>query len=95
MNWQQFTMQLGSMSPELVEEIFERHGASSVTFSDAGDDPVLEPAPGATPMWADTQITGLFDARSDLTMLHADLLKSLSLEALPGLHIEALAEREW
>lgn len=95
MNWQQITMRLGSLSPEIVEEIFERHGACSVTLSDAGDDPVLEPAPGATPLWVDTQITGLFDEESDLTLLQADLLQSLSLEFLPDYRVESLPEREW
>jgi ribosomal protein L11 methyltransferase len=95
MNWQQFTMRLGSLSPELVEEIFERHGACSVTLSDAGDDPVLEPAPGATPLWNDTQITGLFDEQSDMASLQADLLQTLSLDRLPACRIDALEERVW
>jgi ribosomal protein L11 methyltransferase len=95
MNWQQFTMRLGSLSPELVEEIFERHGACSVTLSDAGDDPVLEPAPGTTPLWSDTRITGLFDEQSDMASLQADLLQSLRLETLPGCSVNSLAERAW
>jgi ribosomal protein L11 methyltransferase len=95
MNWQQFTMRLGSLSPEIVEEIFERHGACSVTLSDAGDDPVLEPAPGATPLWNDTQITGLFDEKSDMASLQADLLQTLSLDKLPGCRVDELQERAW
>lgn len=95
MEWQQFTMRLGSLTPECVEEIFERHGACSVTLRDAGDDPVLEPAPGATPLWNDTRITGLFDENADMASLQADLMQSLDLESLPGASIELLAEREW
>lgn len=95
MNWQQFTMKLGSLPTNLVEEVFARHGACSVTLSDAGDDPVLEPAPGETPLWADTRITGLFDADTDLSKLHDDLLISFELQELPGYRIETLAGREW
>lgn len=95
MDWQQFTMRLGSLSPECVEEIFERHGACSVTLRDAGDEPVLEPAPGATPLWNDTRITGLFDESADLASLQADLRQSLDLDTLPGACVELLAEREW
>ncbi|MEQ9563707.1 MAG: 50S ribosomal protein L11 methyltransferase [Woeseiaceae bacterium] len=95
MNWQQFTMRLGSLPPELVEEIFERHGACSVTLSDAGDDPVLEPAPGATPLWNDTQITGLFDKQCDMASLQADLLQTLRLDKLSGCRVDALEERAW
>lgn len=95
MNWQQFTMQLGALPHELVEAVFERHGACSVTLSDAGDNPVLEPAPGETPLWADTRITGLFDASADLRRLHDDLLRSFMLQELPGYRVESLQERDW
>ena len=95
MNWQQFTMRLGALPPERVEEVFERHGACSVTLRDAGDDPVLEPAPGETPLWSDTLITGLFDADIDLNGLHDDLLRTFELQELPGQRIESLADREW
>jgi ribosomal protein L11 methyltransferase len=95
MNWQQFTMQLGALSPELVEAVFERHGACSVTLSDAGDDPVFEPAPGETRLWADTRITGLFGADTDLGRLHDDLLRSFMLQELPGYRVESLPERDW
>lgn len=95
MDWQQFTMRLGSLPPELVEEVFTRHGACSVTLSDAGDNPVLEPAPGETPLWAETRITGLFDAGRDLADLHADLLRSFRLRELPGHRVETLPDREW
>ncbi len=95
MNWQQFTMQLGALPPELVEAVFERHGACSVTLSDAGDDPVFEPAPGETPLWGDTRITGLFEAATDLRPLRDDLLRSFMLQELPGCRIESLPERDW
>ena len=60
MEWQQFVMNLETLSPASVEEVLVRHGATSVTFSDAGDVPVLEPGPGETPLWNNTRITGLF-----------------------------------
>ena len=46
MDWRQFTMNLDSLQADEVEQVFARHGALSVTLTDAGDDPVLEPAPG-------------------------------------------------
>ena len=57
MDWRQFVMDLESLDPATVEELFDRLGASSVTLSDAGDDPVLEPGPGETPLWSSTRIT--------------------------------------
>jgi len=48
MKWPQFVMNLESIELHRVEEVLLTHGAQSVTLSDAGDDPVLEPVPGTT-----------------------------------------------
>jgi ribosomal protein L11 methyltransferase len=72
-----------------------RHGAHSVTFSNAGDKPVLEPAPGETPLWNDTRITGLFGTDADFGSLEIDLRNSLELEHLPEHRVEALEDRDW
>ena len=95
MEWRQFVMDLEALNPDSVEDIFLRHGACSITFTDAGDKPVLEPAPGETPMWTDTLITGLFSPDVDIDGLRVDLLGSLQLERLPSNRIEDLADRAW
>ncbi len=95
MGWRQFVMDLESLEPTRVEELFSRHGALAVTLSDGGDDPVLEPAPGETPLWNKTRITGLFDADRDLDALKSDLRRTFDLEKLPPSRIESLADRPW
>jgi ribosomal protein L11 methyltransferase len=88
-------MNLGALDPEAVEEIFVRFGASSVTMTDAGDNPVLEPGPGETPLWADTLITGMFSPDVDLRQLEDGLLSELSLTELPANRTEDLEDRVW
>lgn len=95
MEWQQFVMNLETLNPASVEEVLIRHGAQSVTFSDAGDKPVLEPGPGETPLWNHTRISGLFGPGADMARLLADLQTSLGLDELPQHHLEALADRDW
>jgi ribosomal protein L11 methyltransferase len=95
MDWRQFVMDLETLNPDTVEAIFERHGACSITLTDAGDQPVLEPAPGDTPLWADMRITGLFTADADLDGLRADLLQTFNLQTLPCHDISELADRDW
>ena len=95
MEWQQFVMNLETLNPASVEEILVRHGAQSVTFSDAGDVPVLEPGPGETPLWNNTRITGLFGPGVDVAGLLADLRSSLAVEQLPDHRLETLADRDW
>lgn len=88
-------MDLGNLDAERVEEIFARHGVESITLSDAGDDPQLEPGPGDTPLWLESRISGLFAAETDFDALRRDLLVSLKLDALPACVIENLPDRPW
>jgi len=95
MDWRQFVMDLETLNPDSVEEIFARHGAQSITFTDAGDDALLEPAPGETPMWGETRITGLFSPDADLGLLQEDLRSALALDDLPRHEISELEDRAW
>ena len=95
MDWLQFVMDLDSLDPDEVEEALLRLGACSVTLSDAGDDPVLEPGPGETPLWSSTRITGLFAGDTDLDIVRVALRNELGVERLPAHSIEALEERAW
>ncbi len=83
------------LNPDRVEEILLRHGALSVTYTDGGDRPLLEPAPGETPLWHDTRISGMFSAETDLAALRADLLDSFAIAELPGYEISELEDRAW
>lgn len=95
MEWCHFVMDLDSLNPDRVEEVFSRHGAHAVALSDAGDDPVLEPGPGEVSLWPHSRITGLYSASADLDALKEDLLRTLRLGSLPEHHIEELADRPW
>ena len=64
MAWLQ--LRVHSRHPEFVDEILQACGASAVSFIDAEDDPVLEPAPGETPLWSNTVTLGLFPEKTDL-----------------------------
>lgn len=69
-------------------------GASSITYRDADDVPILEPAPGETPIWERSIVTGLFDTDIE----SENLLAKLSL-ALDGhdcsIHSEILEDQNW
>jgi len=69
-------------------------GALSITLEDAGDNPVLEPAPGTTPLWESVRVKALFDANDDPDVLTALLQQQLP-GPLPELTFTALADRIW
>jgi ribosomal protein L11 methyltransferase len=95
MDWLQFVIDLDSLDANEVENAFLRLGACSVSLSDAGDDPVLEPGPGETPLWSRTRITGLFAAGTDMDIFKAALRNELGLDELPAHHVESLEDRAW
>lgn len=88
-------MSLEALNPDRVEAVLVRHGARAVTLTDAGDRAILEPAPGTTPLWKDTRITGLFDADLDVEALKRDLKLSLSIDRLPAHRLVPLYDRAW
>ncbi len=72
-------------------ELLEDAGAIAVTSDDAGDRPVLEPAPGQTPLWPQVRVAALFEEGVDTAPL-------LSLLAQLGAHDIAcrrVADQDW
>jgi ribosomal protein L11 methyltransferase len=90
----QLTLAIGSANPEPFEDALLEVGASSITLEDAADDPVLEPAPGTTPLWPTVQLKALFDAASDRDFILAALRDAVGAE-LPHAQFEDIADRVW
>jgi ribosomal protein L11 methyltransferase len=86
----QLTLPIGSADPTPFEDALLAAGAASITLEDAGDDPVLEPPPGETPLWPRVRIKALFDPATSRDALRASFPEA-TFE-----HIEDRAwEREW
>ena len=88
-------MDLGELDSAAVEEALVREGALAVCLQDGGDHPVLEPEPGATPLWPQTRITALFPADISREDLLAGVGGDLSVTELPGARFEILEDRVW
>lgn len=90
----QLTLPIGSADPAPFEDALLGAGAASITLEDAGDDPVLEPPPGATPLWPSVRIKALFDAGTDPGALLSSLRSTLAAP-LPDATFEPIADRAW
>ncbi len=94
----QLTFLVGSADPEPFEDALLGAGAISITLEDAADNPVLEPAPGTTPLWPSVKIKALFDASAEPLVIEA-LLRSQLTAALPALQFapefQILEDRPW
>jgi ribosomal protein L11 methyltransferase len=85
---------LGALDPEGAESVCFACGATAVTFADARDDPVLEPAPGEVRLWPATRLTALFLDRGEPRTLAAAVAAALALP-LELISAEVLADRAW
>jgi len=95
MNWLKVHIELERGDPEPVERALIELGAVSIELSDAADHPILEPAPGATPLWPKLRISALFDAGTDETAIRLAVVGALDTETLPAMRFEPLVERDW
>lgn len=90
----QLTLDIGAADPAPFEDALLAAGAVSITLQDAADNPVLEPAPGTTPLWPSVRVSALFDAAADRDILR-EVLRNELPAPLPAMHFEDLADRAW
>ncbi len=90
----QVHLTLDGLDPDAAEEACFATGAVSVTMTDAGDTPILEPLPGATPLWPATAISALYEADTPEATL-ADALRALLDAPALQLRFEAIADKAW
>ena len=93
--WLQAHLTVDKSRAPLIELLFENLGAVAVTLGDAGDEPMLEPAPGETPLWQATQVSGLFGGDTDPDELRSQVNQALAGDASRDLRLEHLADRDW
>ena len=56
---------------------------------------MLEPAPGETPLWSQTRVTGMFPEKCDQNQLVATVREELTADAIIELTVERLADQIW
>lgn len=95
MAWVQLIMDLDKLDPARVEQTLLNEGAMAICLQDAGDDPVLEPGPGMTPLWPNTRLIALFPGDISQETLLAKVLGELGIEKPPYCRFEILEDRVW
>ena len=93
--WLAITVDTEARFEARMSSAFEDLGALAVTLLDAADQPLYEPAPGATPIWRKLTMQALFHGEADENAL------VFGLSALqPGLDLrrvrtERIEDRDW
>lgn len=78
----------------VLEERLIASGALSITLLDAEDQPILEPAPGETPLWDRVVLVALYGGEPAAAALARDLSASLG-HAVEASQLERLADEVW
>jgi ribosomal protein L11 methyltransferase len=78
-----------------VEEILDELGAIAVTLEDEGDQPVLEPGPGSTPLWPVVQLRGLFEAGAGRGRIAAALQTVPGVDRPERIRWREVGDRDW
>ena len=90
MPWQNLSVFANSEAAERLEALLLSKGAISVTMVDAGDNPVLEPAPGTTPLWNEVKLSALFPMQTNL-----DDLQYILRSHCDRYDVNTLADQDW
>lgn len=97
-HWIRVRLETDTQLVESLEALLLALGAVAVSLEDARDQPLLEPDPGAMPLWQRVQVTGLFPADPDLPerLRRAESLwQEQAGFALPEWLLEPLTELDW
>jgi ribosomal protein L11 methyltransferase len=86
--WLQAALDCPQAAVTAAEETFERLGALVTWTQGADDEEILEPEPGATPLWRAVRLTALLPPDTDRPRIAA---------AFPGtpVHFAIVADRDW
>jgi len=95
MPWIQTHLTVDKAQAPLIELLLENLGALSITLGDAGDEPMLEPGPGETPLWSATRVTGLFSGDTNSDDLRAAINQALERDISRHLQVELLQDEDW
>ncbi len=93
MSWLQISLHFDRDLAERAAGEIEALGAAAVTLEDARDDPVLEPAPGDTPLWPEIVLTALFEDGPEgrlTAMADTDVWS-----ARRGFHLSRIEDKAW
>src|SRR5277367_108895 len=95
MTFYEIEFPLATLSSDAVEAALLEVGASSITFVDRGDEPVLEPKPGEVRLWSDTLVRALFQKSSDAAVNLDRLATALGPHVTQTARVRAVEEQVW
>jgi ribosomal protein L11 methyltransferase len=95
MTWHQISViTTEDLAPRLAD-FFDNLGAVSVTYMDAEDEPVYEPAIGETKIWSNTEVIALYEMDAEPALIKSRLYAQFDAELLHNFRHELIKDQEW
>lgn len=95
MAWRQISVVSDENSAPGIADCFSDLGAISVTYMDAQDEPVYEPAIGETKVWSNTKVIALFELEADSAVIKRKLISQFDKIRLDDWQFEEIADQPW
>lgn len=95
MAWHQISVITDETTAPQLADYFSELGAVSVTYTDAEDEPVYEPAIDQTKIWSNTQVTALFEMNADPDVVETLVFNQFIGNPLDGWAYELLQDQVW
>jgi len=96
MSWQSLSLTLANKNDaDEFEDFLLELGCVSITYTDAGDEPILEPELNTTPLWSQTNVTALFEEGSDIDSVKIALIARFGKEKFVINHTKQLKDKIW
>lgn len=94
MTWLQLKIETTKADAPAYEALLEEVGAAAVLMEDSADQPLLEPPPGAQPLWDATRVVGIFTVDSKVDAV-VDFMEARLGHPLPAHRVEVLEDKDW
>jgi ribosomal protein L11 methyltransferase len=95
MPWQRLKLRVDQPQVDALTEALEEAGATSITLTDAGDEPLFETEWDKVPLWSQVQLTALFPAETDIAAVVRDLTQTLTLPVALAYATDLLGDDDW
>jgi ribosomal protein L11 methyltransferase len=95
MAWHQISVITNEETAPKVADYFSDLGAVSVTYMDAEDEPVYEPAIGETKIWTNTRVIALYELTADPAQIRSQTLKHFQQDCLKYWEFEVIEDQAW
>ena len=96
MAWKSITLTLhNSDDADKIEQHLLELDAVAVSYTDAGDEPILEPALNTTPLWSNTNLTAIFEADISLDDIKVSLNELFGEDFFKIIEEKELEDKAW